>query len=87
MAENSLEERVAKLEARNRRVEADKDWETSWFRRVSIMIFTYATVVFYFHFVIHIEPWVNALVPVIGYFFSTLTVGFLKSRWATRKQE
>lgn len=80
----TLEKRVAQLEARNRRVEADKAWETSWTRRLSIMALIYLTIVFYLHFVIHINPWINGLVPVIGYFISTLTVGFLKRRWITR---
>ena len=80
----TLEERIAKLEARNRRVEADKGWETSWTRRLSIMLLTYLTVVFYLRFVVHISPWVNALVPVIGYSLSTLTVGFLKKHWINR---
>jgi hypothetical protein len=80
----TIEERLAKLEARNRRVEADKGWETSWIRRLSIMLLTYLTVVFYLHFVIHIAPWVNALVPVIGFFVSTLTVSSLKKHWLKR---
>jgi Flp pilus assembly protein TadB len=75
---------VEQLEARNRRVEADKGWETSWTRRLSIMLLTYLTVVFYLRFVVHISPWVNALVPVIGFFLSTLTVSLLKERWQRR---
>ncbi len=82
----TLEQRVEKLEARNRRVEADKGWETSWLRRGSIMLLTYLTVVFYLHFVIHINPWINALVPVIGFFLSTLTVTRLKQYWLKRQQ-
>lgn len=82
MAKNiSLEERVEKLEARNRRVEGNKAWETSWTRRLSIMVLIYLTIVFYLHFVIHINPWINGLVPVIGYFISTLTVSKLKDIW------
>jgi len=77
----SLEARVAALEARNRRVEADKAWEISWLRRTAIMILTYFTVVAYLHFVIHIDPWLNALVPVLGFFLSTLTVSLLKQVW------
>ncbi len=84
---NNLEERVAKLEVRNRRVEADKGWETSWTRRLSIMLLTYLTVVFYLHFVIHINPWINALVPVIAFFLSTLTVSQLKKRWLRRNNK
>ncbi|HWB38697.1 MAG TPA: hypothetical protein VG604_00460 [Candidatus Saccharimonadales bacterium] len=81
----SLEDRIAKLEARNNRVEGDKAWETSWFRRVSIALLTYIVVVFYLHFVVHISPWINALVPVIGYTLSTLTIARLKSWWLSRR--
>jgi hypothetical protein len=84
--EQTLEERVAKLESRNQRVEADKGWEISWTRRIAIMALTYATVVFYLQFVVHIDPWVNALVPVIAYFISTLTIRFFKQQWIARKQ-
>lgn len=87
MAENSLEERVEKLEARNRRVEADKAWETSWMRRIAIMVLIYITIVFYLHFVIHINPWINGLVPVIGYFVSTLTISRLKNNWQDRNSK
>ena len=87
MTENSLEERVAKLEARNRRVEADKEWENSWLRRGTIMVLIYVTVVFYLNYVLHIDPWVNALVPVIGYFVSTLTITKLKNDWHLRRRK
>ena len=66
-----LLERIENLEARNKRVEGDKAWETSWTRRLSIMLLTYLVVVFYLHFVVHISPLINALVPVIGFFLST----------------
>ncbi|HEX7368301.1 MAG TPA: hypothetical protein VF261_01440 [Candidatus Saccharimonadales bacterium] len=76
----SLKKRIELLEARNKRVEADKAWETSWQRRLAIMALTYLVVVFYLYFVVHIDPWINALVPVIGFFLSTLTVS-LYERW------
>jgi hypothetical protein len=78
---DTLEKRVEKLEARNKRVEADKAWETSWTRRLLIMILTYAVVVIYLKFVIHINPWINGLVPVIGFFVSTLTISAVKKHW------
>jgi hypothetical protein len=81
----TLDERVAKLEARNQRVEADKAWETSWARRLAIMLLTYLTVVCYLRFVVHISPWINALVPVIGFMLSTLTVSRLKKYWLSRR--
>lgn len=80
-----LEDRVSKLEDRNRRVEADKAWETSWIRRLSIAALTYLTVVAYLYFVVHINPWINALVPVIGYILSTLTISELKKLFTSRR--
>jgi hypothetical protein len=80
----TLDKRIEQLEARNRRVEGDKGWETSWTRRLSIMLATYVTVAAYLHFVIHIKPWINALVPVIGYTFSTLTLPQIKKRWLSK---
>ena len=37
---DTLEERVAEIEARNKNVEADKAWETSWTRSEFIALFT-----------------------------------------------
>lgn len=85
MADKNLEERIQKLEARNRRVEGDKAWETSWFRRLSIMALTYIVVAFYLRYVVHIDPWINALVPVIGFIVSTLTLSLLKDWWLKRR--
>lgn len=82
---NNLEKRIAAIESRNKKVEYDKAWEVSWFRRISIMVLTYTTVGFYLHFVVHISPWINALVPVIGYFLSTITVQWLKRWWISRQ--
>jgi len=83
--DDDLMARVERLEARNKRVEADKAWETSWARRLAIMVLTYIVVVFYLHFVVHINPWINALVPVIGFTLSTLTVSFIKERWLAKR--
>ena len=85
MKSDDLLQRIEKLESRNRRVEGDKAWETSWFRRISIMIMTYIVVAFYLRFVVHIDPWINALVPVIGFTFSTLTLSLLKREWLDRR--
>ncbi len=85
MQTKNYEQRIAKLEARNARVDGDKAWETSWTRRLSIMVLTYVVVAFYLYFVVHIDPWINALVPVIGFLLSTLTVSLLKKYWLKRR--
>lgn len=79
-----LEKRIAAIEARNNKVEADKAWELSWTRRIAIMILIYATIAVYLQFIVHISPWVNGLVPVIGYFISTVTIQKLKQWWTNR---
>ena len=84
MLQTDLLARIEKLEARNKRVEADKAWETNWLRRVAIMVLTYAVVVVYLQFVVRIDPWINALVPVIGFTLSTLTISALKHWWIQR---
>jgi len=76
-----LENRIALIEERNKRVELDKAWETSWTRRIAITVSTYLVVLLFFS-VIHTDsPFLSALVPSIGFLLSTLTIDFLKSRW------
>lgn len=84
MEMNELEKRIEQLDSRNRRVESDKAWEVSWARRLSIALLTYIVVACYLSFVVHINPWVNALVPVIGYLLSTLALSSLKRHWIER---
>ena len=69
------------IKERNKRVEADKAWETSKVRRSIIGITTYLVAV-WFMLVVHIEkPWLNALIPTGGYLLSTLSLGFVKKYW------
>lgn len=76
-----LEKRVQNIENRNKRVELDKTWETSYTRRFFVIIFTYLSIALYLKYVINIEPWLNAIVPTLGFLLSTLTLPFLKKIW------
>lgn len=78
---NSLEERVEKIEERNRKVETDKAWETSWTRKILLALFTYLAIALYLKFILKIEPWLNAIIPSIGFLLSTLTLPFFKDFW------
>jgi purine-cytosine permease-like protein len=84
MIKSRLGKRIDTIEQRNISVEADKAWETSWTRKGAIALLTYFVVVIYLQFVVQIEPWFNALVPVVGYLLSTLTINFLKKIWIVR---
>ena len=77
-----LEMRIEKIEERNRKVETDKSWETSWTRKVLIALFTYLAIALYFLFVVKIDPWINAIVPTVGFLLSTLTMSFFKNLWS-----
>jgi hypothetical protein len=77
----TLSREIASIKARNNRVEKDKAWETSWTRRTAIAVSTYVVVLLFF-LVIHTQkPFINALVPSIGFLLSTLTIDSLKSWW------
>ena len=80
-----LNKEIEQLKERNKRVELDKAWETSWFRIVLIIFITYiiATVVIYF---INIEkPFLSALIPTIGFFLSTQSLPLVKKWWIEKK--
>ena len=84
----NTEERIEKIEAelravreRNAKVEANKAWETSFFRIASILIATYVIAVFAFYALGNEHPFRNAFIPVIGYLLSTQSLPFLKKRW------
>jgi hypothetical protein len=76
-----LEARVQKIEARNKSVETDKAWETSWSRRGLLAIFVYLAIALYLKFIVGINPWINAVVPSIGFILSTLTLPYFKTLW------
>ncbi|MGH7250192.1 MAG: hypothetical protein ACREGC_04405, partial [Minisyncoccia bacterium] len=68
-----MEERIKKLEQeislikdRNLRVEADKAWETSYFRVLLISAIIYVVAVKFLYFVGVENYFLNALVPTIG---------------------
>jgi len=80
-----IEERVEKIEQRNKSVELDKAWETSWTRIIIIAIFTYVIVGIFLQVINIPRPWISALVPVIGFTLSTITMPFFKNWWIKRR--
>lgn len=79
-----IQEELQVIKNRNKKVEQNKAWETSFFRKISIIAITYivASVVMYF---IGVQNFLlNALVPTIGYTLSTLSLSFLKNWWVAK---
>lgn len=83
----SLEERLAAIEARNRRVETDKAWETSGTRRAAIAVLTYVVAVITLVLIGAERPWLGAVVPVLGFLLSTLSLPVVRQWWAQGRQQ
>lgn len=76
-----LEKEIKKIKERNKKVEIDKAWETSLTRKIILIIFTYIAIGLYLQTVQINRPWLNAIVPTLGFFLSTLTLPYLKKIW------
>ena len=71
----NLEKEIKIIKERNKRVELDKSWETSWTRKICIMILTYIIVVIYSIIIKKFDNvFLSSLVPVIGFTLSTLSL-------------
>jgi len=78
---DALEKRIIMIENRNKKVEVDKAWESSYTRRALLIGFTYTTMAIYMGLVLKVEPWINAIVPTLGFLLSTLSLSFFKTFW------
>ena len=77
-----LEEEIKKIKERNHKVELDKAWETSWTRKICIMILTYIVVIIYSYVIRKFDNiFLSSLVPVIGFTLSTLSLGLVRKVW------
>ncbi len=77
-----LGKEIKKIQERNKRVELDKAWETSWTRKICIMILTYVIVVIYSYLIKQNDNiLLSSLVPVIGFALSTLSLKYIRKVW------
>ncbi len=76
-----LEQEIEKIKTRNKRVETEKAWETSWTRRIMVAILTYTVIVIFFIFIGAPNPLENAIVPSLAFILSTLTGPVVKKWW------
>jgi hypothetical protein len=76
-----MEQTLEEIKERNRRVELDKAWETSYMRRGIIAVLTYIVAFLWLSIIENERPFMNALVPCGGYLFSTLSLPFAKRWW------
>ena len=78
----NIEQEIKNIQARNKRVEKDKAWETSWTRRICIMVLTYIVVIAYSYVIREYDNiLLSSLVPVIGFTLSTLSIKLVRKIW------
>ena len=82
-----IEERLIKIEQRNKKVELEKAWETSTTRKISILLITYIFIVILMYFLDIKKSCINAIIPTIGYFISTQSLPFIKKCWVNKKRK
>lgn len=78
---NELEKEIEKIKKRNKKVEAEKAWETSFERKISIIVFTYIIIAIIMLLLKIEKPFVNALIPTFWYLLSILSISFLKKKY------
>lgn len=82
-----LEQEIKNIKERNKKVELDKQWETSWTRRICICILTYMVVIVYSYIVRNYDNiLLSSLIPVIGFTLSTLSLKFIRKVWEKRNK-
>lgn len=80
-----LEREIESIKSRNKKVELDKSWETSWTRRLCICVLTYIIVILYTYVTQKVNNiFLSSLVPVIGFSISTLSLKFVRKIWERR---
>ena len=83
----NIEQEIEEIKRRNKRVELDKKWETSWTRKICIMVLTYIVVIIYSYIVRNYDNiFLSSLVPVIGFTLSTLSLRVVRNIWQNKKQ-
>lgn len=81
----NIENEIKNIKERNKRVELDKAWETSWTRKICIMILTYIVVVIYSYLIKEFDNiFLSSLVPVIGFTLSTLSLKLIRNIWESK---
>lgn len=82
-----LEKEIKEIKERNKRVETDKAWETSWTRKICIALLTYLVVVLYSFSISKISVvWLSSLVPVMGFLLSTLSLKGIRKIWEKNRK-
>lgn len=81
-----LEQDIEAIKSRNRRVEADKGWETSKTRMLFVSGVTFALAYLFMLLINEREPFWKALAGTLAYIASTTSYGILKTWWLKKRR-
>lgn len=87
MTLDELKKEIDEIKSRNKRVEADKAWETSWTRKLLILTLTYIVIVIFFLVTNLPNPFINAIIPSVAFILSTLSIPLFKKWWINKLQK
>ena len=85
MDTNELERRIRLIEERNARVEAEKAWEVSFFRKATIAVMTYVVAWIALLSIGSSQPYLSALIPTIGFVLSVQSLPMIRKWWIRRR--
>lgn len=84
---SAIEDALADIAQRNRRVENDKAWETSLTRFILVVSSTYVVLAIVFLAIGVENSLIAAIVPTAGYVLSTFSFPIVKRRWLARRED
>lgn len=79
-----LHKEIQAIKERNKRVEANKAWETSKTRSGFIALSSFLLIYIVMLLIDAQQPFLNALISALAYLLSTFSYDFLKSWWLKR---
>ena len=82
--DEEIKKEIDLIKERNKKVEADKAWETSGVRVVSVLVMTYVVTAIVFYFLGVQNFLLNALIPTVGFYLSTQSLPLLKIWWINK---
>ncbi|MBT4192160.1 MAG: hypothetical protein HOE11_02540 [Candidatus Diapherotrites archaeon] len=84
MKQKQIEKEIEAIKKRNKKVEADKAWETSNARKLIIGVLTYIVIVVFFVLAELPNPYVNAFITAFVFVVSTLSMPYFKKYWVNK---
>ncbi len=80
-----INKEVEQIILRNKKVEMDKAWETSWTRVGFISLVIYLTAGVWLEVLNDTYPWLKAITPAFGFMLSTFSLPIIKTWWLKNK--